>query len=200
MANTQVSVFRSFRNLCALVREDWERCERDWTQPGFRVVAVSRFGMWLREGLLPRPLRAPFWYLHRALYRYARNRYGIELPGSVVLGRRVKFGHQGGTVVHPNAVIGDDTIVLQNVTIGALVWERGGEAPKIGRNVRIGCGAAILGAVTIGDNVRIGPNCVVTTDVPDGATVFVNAPRMMLDMRRSAPPEPEPQMATAVNG
>jgi serine O-acetyltransferase len=80
-------------------------------------------------------------------------------------------------------VIGDDCVIRQNATIGALGGERPLEAPRLGRGVQVGVGAVILGPVTIGDGARIGPNAVVMTDVPAGATVFVNPPRMMLDMR-----------------
>lgn len=43
----------------------------------------------------------------------------------------------------------------------------GGGAPTIGDNVYIGPGAKIFGAIHIGNNVRIGANCVVLEDVPD---------------------------------
>src|SRR4030095_2942890 len=43
--------------------------------------------------------------------------------------------------------------------------------PVIGRNVYIGPGAKIVGAVRVGDDVAIGANCVVTDDVPDHAVV-----------------------------
>jgi len=45
--------------------------------------------------------------LYRMLFRRVRNVYGIELPYSVKLGRRVIFEHQGGVVIHGHAEIGD---------------------------------------------------------------------------------------------
>ena len=42
--------------------------------------------------------------------------------------------------------------------------------PTIGERVDIGCGACILGGVTIGDGSRVGANAVVLIDVPPGAT------------------------------
>lgn len=44
-------------------------------------------------------------------------------------------------------------------------------APTIGSHVLIGCGAKLIGPITIGDGVRIGANAVVLNDVPAGATV-----------------------------
>ena len=43
---------------------------------------------------------------------------------------------------------------------------------------------AVLGPVTIGDEARIGPNVVVMTDVPAGATVFVNTASASQDASR----------------
>jgi serine O-acetyltransferase len=114
------------------------------------------------------------------MFRYARNHYGIELPASAVLGRRVVIAHQNGIVIHPNAVIGDDCVIRHNVTIGAINFDLIDHAPKLGRGVHVGCGAVIMGPISIGDGARIGPNAVVITDVPAGASVFVSAPRMVL--------------------
>jgi len=44
-------------------------------------------------------------------------------------------------------------------------------APTIGSHVLIGCGAKLIGPITIGDGARIGANAVVLNDVPAGATV-----------------------------
>jgi serine acetyltransferase len=174
---------RRLQMLVLQLREDWGCHERDWTLPGFRAVAVHRIGSWVRHesghGLVRGPIRIALSRLHTIMYRYVRNRYGIELPHTVILGRRVIVGHQNGIVIHPYATIGDDCVIRQNVTIGALNLERVKEAPVIGRRVELGAGATILGSVTIGDGSRIGPHSVVMTDVPPGSTVFVNPPRMI---------------------
>jgi serine acetyltransferase len=174
---------KGLQPLVMLIREDWNAHFRDWTLPGFRAVAVHRLGAWVQHesgrGLVRGPIKIVLRRLHLMLYRYVRNQYGIELPHTVVLGRRVVVGHQSGIVIHPYATIGDDSIIRQNVTIGALSAERVEEAPVIGRRVELGAGAAILGRITIGDGSRIGPHSVVMTDVPPGSTVFVNPPRMI---------------------
>lgn len=151
-------------------REDYNTHGRDSTLPGFRAVAIHRFGVW-RLGVRPRLLRAPLTVVYRRMYRRARNRYGIELPHSVVLGRRVRIEHQGGIVIHGSCVIGDDVIIRQGVTIGNRYVDRPDDAPVIGNRVNIGSGATVLGAVTIGDDVSIGANAVVIDDVPPGSTV-----------------------------
>lgn len=154
--------------LIELVREDWRAHECSWTRPGFRAVAIHRFGVW-RMSIGSRILRAPFSVLYRLLYRRARNVYGIELPFTVRVGRRVIFEHAGAVVIHGNSEIGDDCIIRQGVTLGNRRLEAPLEAPRLGRNVNVGAGAKILGAVTVGDGAEIGANAVVLDNVPAGA-------------------------------
>jgi serine O-acetyltransferase len=150
------------------ILEDWKAHERDWTRPGFQAVAVHRFGNW-RMGIKQKVLRAPMSVLYRALYRGVRNVYGIELPYTAKVGRRLVIEHQSCIVVHGLASIGDDCILRHGVTLGNRTLDRPSDAPKIGNRVNIGAGAKILGAVTIGDGAQIGANAVVRIDVPAGA-------------------------------
>ena len=103
--------------LWQLIHEDWEAHGRDWTKPGFRAIAIHRFGVW-RMKLHPKLVRAPFSLVYRWCYRRARNHYGIDLPYSVQLGRRVVIEHCGAIVIHGDVRIGDDCIIRQGVTIG----------------------------------------------------------------------------------
>lgn len=155
--------------LWQLIREDWQAHGRDWTKPGFRAAAIHRFGVW-RMNIGQRFLRAPMSLLYRFLYRRVRNRYGIDLPWSVKLGRRVVIEHCGAIVIHGNCIIGDQCIIRQGVTIGMRSIDRPFDVPELGTRVDVGAGAKILGKVRIGDNVRIGANAVVLDDLPSGAT------------------------------
>jgi serine O-acetyltransferase len=151
------------------IKEDWIAHGRDWTKPGFRAVAIHRFGVW-RKKIKPKLLQAPFSLLYGMLYRKVRNTYGIELPYTVQLGRRVVIQHQGAIVIHSHCCVGDDCIIRQGVTLGMRYLDRPMDAPKLGKRVDVGAGAQILGNVTIGDNASIGANAVVLCDVPAGAT------------------------------
>lgn len=155
--------------LLAQIKEDWIAHGCDWTLPGFRAVAVQRFGAW-RMTIKPLIFRAPLSVLYRALYRKIRNGYGIELPYTVQLGRRVIIEHQSGIVIHGYSVIGDDCIIRQGVTLGNRYLDRPFDAPKLGNRVNIGAGAKILGNLTIGDDACIGANAVVLSDIPAGST------------------------------
>ncbi|NEO69393.1 serine O-acetyltransferase [Moorena sp. SIO3H5] len=163
------------------IKEDWKAHGCDWTKPGFRAVAVQRFGVW-RMKIEPKLLRAPFSILYRALYRKVRNTYGIELPYTVKLGRRVIIEHQSGIVIHGDCTIGDDSIIRQGVTLGNRYLDRPLDAPILGKSVNVGAGAKIFGKVTIGNGANIGANAVVLSDVPAGATV-VGIPAKVIKLR-----------------
>lgn len=68
--------------------------------------------------------------------------------------------------------------IFHQVTIG----RSRGKAPVIGDNVFIGPGAKIFGGIRVGNNVKIGANCVVFQDVPDNSTVVLGN-RELLNMR-----------------
>jgi len=163
-----------------LIREDWEAHGRDWTKPGFRAIAIHRFGNW-RMKLRPKALRAPFSMIYLWLYRRARNHYGIDLPYTVQLGRRVVIEHCGAIVVHGKVRIGDDCIVRQGVTIGIRSTDRPWDVPELGARVDVGAGAKILGKIRIGDRVQIGANAVVLRDLPAGA-IAVGIPARIISM------------------
>ena len=163
------------------IKEDWIAHGHDWTKPGFQAVAIHRFGVW-RMTIKLKLLRAPFSILYRFLYRKVRNLYGIELPYTVKLGRRVIFEHQSGIVIHGNCSIGDDSIIRQGVTLGNRHLDRPDDAPQLGTGVNIGAGAKIFGNVTIGNGANVGANAVVLCDVPAGATA-VGLPARIIDSK-----------------
>jgi serine O-acetyltransferase len=152
------------------IREDWQAHGRDWSKPGFRALAVHRFGVW-RMRIRPKLLRAPFSVFYRALYRHVRNHYGIDLPYSVAVGRCVIIEHCGAIVIHGSASIGDRCIIRQGVTLGNRYLSQPFDAPQLGAGVNVGAGAKILGNVHVGDYAQIGANAVVLSDVPSRATV-----------------------------
>ena len=87
----------TLRELWQWLSEDWQAHDRDWTRPGFRAVAWHRFGNF-RMRLKPFVVRAPFSVMYRAGFRFIRNVYGIELPYSVKLGRKVVFDVRSGAL------------------------------------------------------------------------------------------------------
>jgi serine O-acetyltransferase len=146
---------------------------------GFWALQVYRLGH-LRYRFQSRLVRYPLGALHLVLAKLAEMFCGVTIGVSAQIGRRLVIEHSGAIVVHGNAVIGDDCIIRQGVTIGNQRMDRPFDAPRIGHRVNIGAGAKILGAVHVGDDVDIGANAVVITDVPAGALAVGVPARIIL--------------------
>jgi serine O-acetyltransferase len=156
--------------LLALLREDRRVNGGTVLDQGFWAISVHRFGNW-RMGIRFKPLRAPFTVLYRMLYLLVEVAAGISLPYTVALGRRVRIWHHSGIILNARS-IGDDVHIRQNTTFGVISIERPDGIPTIGNRVDIGCGACILGGVTVGDDCTIGANALVIDDVPPGSMAF----------------------------
>ncbi len=158
--------------LRALVREDLETHRHDRLNPGFHALAVHRLGRAVyRDDRLLRRLGRPLYKAGQAL---VTGLYGIELPLSCRIGRRLFLPHPHGIVFVPGSVIGNDCMVRHNVTLGAAGHRKPGR-PVVGDRVQFGPGSIVMGAVTIGDDALIGPGAVVVDDVPAGGRAL--APR-----------------------
>lgn len=96
---------------------------------------------------------------------------GIEIHPGAVIGRRVFIDHGHGTVIGETAEVGDDVTIYQGVTLGGTGKQKGKRHPTIGNNVVISTDAQVLGAITIGDNSKVGAGSVVLQDVPPNCTV-----------------------------
>ena len=110
-------------------------------------------------------------FLHKRIFR----KFACDITPGCQLGK-VIFRHPTGIVIGGGAVLADGVIIHQNVTFGALRFDekekRGIPCNQVvGENTIIGCGAKILGDVTIGKNCMIGANSVVTKNIPDNTTV-----------------------------
>lgn len=154
-------------SLLELLREDLRTHDGNPFEQGFWAIAVHRLGNW-RMGL-PKPIRAPMTLGYRILFKWVEWTCGISLPYTVQLGRRVRIWHHGGMILHARS-IGNDVSIRQNTTFGLVHPACPLEIPTIEDDVDIGCGACILGNVTLGRGSRIGANAVVLASVPSGAT------------------------------
>lgn len=155
-----------------------------WREPAFRYVALSRTCRALddsphRAALLPARAAA------NLLLRRWEYRFGISVPPSANIGSGLYVGHYGCIFVHPHATLGRDCNLSHNVTIG--VDRRGDRAgiPTLGDRVYVAPGAKLFGAIRVGDDVAIGANCVVTTDIPAGSVV-VGVPGKIISQKGSA--------------
>jgi serine O-acetyltransferase len=96
---------------------------------------------------------------------------GIEIHPAAKIGRGVFIDHGMGIVIGETAEVGNNVSLLQGVTLGGTSTRREKRHPTLCDNVTVGSGAKIIGAITIGENSRVGAGSVVVRDVPPNAVV-----------------------------
>ena len=160
----------AMRTLLADFRMIRERdpAARNWLEsltcyPGFHALALHRFShkLW-RRGL---PL------LPRLVSQIGRLLTGVEIHPGARIAAGVFIDHGMGVVIGETAEIGEGCTLYQGVTLGGTGKETGKRHPTLDRNVVVGAGAKVLGAITIGANTRVGAGSVVVKDVPRHCTV-----------------------------
>lgn len=160
-------------NPFSLIREDFLNVKRNdpalhssfelcFNYPGLWALLFHRIAHWLyKKGLrfLPRFISAIGQFLTV-----------IDIHPAASIGRRVFIDHGVGVVIGETAIIGNDVIIYQQVTLGGVRTDKGKRHPTLEDGVVIGAGAKILGNITIGANSKVGANSVVVKDVPPEST------------------------------
>ena len=131
--------------------------------PGIHVVLFHKISHFLYE--------KKWFFLARLISQIARFLTGIEIHPGAKIGRRFFIDHGMGVVIGETAEVGDDVMMYHQVTLGGTGKECGKRHPTIKNGVTIAAGSKILGAITIGENAKIGANSVVLKNVPANATV-----------------------------
>jgi serine O-acetyltransferase len=134
--------------------------------PGLHALSLHRLshGLWQLRGPMG-PLLA------RLLSQLGRWLTGIEIHPGARIGHGVFIDHGMGMVVGETAVIGNNCLLYQGVTLGGTGKAHGKRHPTLEENVVVGAGAKVLGAITVGANTRIGAGSVVLRSVEADSTV-----------------------------
>lgn len=134
--------------------------------PGLHALVMHRLSHRLWRSRLPLgPLAA------RALSQLGRLLTGIEIHPGARIGQGVFIDHGMGVVIGETAVVGNNCLLYQGVTLGGTGKQHGKRHPTLAENVVVGAGAKVLGAITVGANTRIGAGSVVLRDVEADSTV-----------------------------
>ena len=94
----------------------------------------------------------------------------VDIHPGAELGRGVFIDHATGVVIGETAIVGNNVLIYQQVTLGGVSLSQGKRHPTVEDNVIIGAGAKVLGNITIGKDAKIGANSVVIRDVPPACT------------------------------
>lgn len=139
--------------------------------PGLKAIRMHRRANWC--------YRRRMFFLARWISQRAARKTGIEIHPAATIGRRFFIDHGTGVVIGETAVIGDDVMIYQGVTLGGTGKDTGKRHPTIGNNVMIGAGAKVLGPFTVGSGSKIGALAVVLKAVPPNCTVVGNPGRIV---------------------
>ena len=176
----------------------WEKIKEDFSQPILHDPAINSKielffnypGVWalinyrFAHALHVKGLRT----LARAIMGISQIITNIDIHPACTIGRRVFLDHAFGVVIGETAIVGDDVLIYQGVTLGGVSLDRGVKRhPTIGNHTVIGSGAKVLGDITIGENCRIGSNSVVVKSIPNDSTA-VGLPARIIDKGRDKNP------------
>ncbi len=167
---------------------DWERENvRRFYDPSRQLLKHLRAYQRRRSSSIPVRWLMLRW--HVFWHRFWSVVTGADIPLNSRIDGGLLLPHPNGVVVHPEAEIGPNCLLFQQVTIGT-----GGPipgSPKLKGHVDVGAGAKILGGVVVGEHARIGANAVVLQNVPPRATA-VGIPARILGRPDEAEPSAEP--------
>ncbi len=127
--------------------------------------------------------------LSRWMARRLQREFGCMVSPKAKIGPGLKLPHPNGIVIGEGVVIGERCTVFQQVTVGGARlgdWQRGAY-PHIDDDVTLFAGAKLVGAISVGADVTVGANAVVTRDVPAGH-VAVGIPAVSRARKRADPP------------
>ena len=158
----------------------WEQIKEDFSVPRLNDPALdSNFelffnypGVWaiINHRIANRLYTKGWKKLARALVGFASLFTKTDIHPAATIGRRVFIDHAIGVVIGATAIVEDDVLIYQGVTLGGVSLDKGKRHPTIKSNVVIGSGAKVLGNITIEKNSKIGANSVVICDVPENST------------------------------
>ena len=136
--------------------------------PGFKYTFYMRTAKYLKSGGI---LCLPVYILARLFLSHYMYKFGISIPYNTEIAPGFYIGHFGGIVINSETIIGKNCNINHDVTIGAAYGGKSPGVPVIKDNVYFGPGCKVVGGITIGNNVAIGANCVLTKSVPDNSVV-----------------------------
>ncbi len=162
--------------LLAVILEDFQTVKKN--DPAFKSNVELFFnypGVWAlfyyRIANFLHKLKIP--YLPRILSGLGLFLTSIDIHPAATIGRRVFIDHGIGVVIGETAIVEDDVLIYQQVTLGGVSLDRNTKRhPTIKSGTVIGAGAKILGNIIIGKNAKIGANSVVVRNVPDNSTAI----------------------------
>ncbi len=173
-AHPIIRPFKQLANYFAMIRRDIDSVkERDpaarstleilLVYSGLHAIWIHRITHWLWIHKVK--------LIARWLSQFARWATGVEIHPGATIGPGFFIDHGMGVVIGETAEVGTDVTLYHGVTLGGTSLNKKKRHPTIGDRVVIGAGAKVLGAITIGEDSRVGANAVVVKSVPANSVV-----------------------------
>lgn len=141
---------------------DWSREEiTQFWEPGKKLLkSIRDYQRYKEKGTLVSNFMQKICVLRHKFWSIVT---GAEIDLNCSIGGGLLLPHPNGIVIHPKSIIGNNCLIFQQVTLAGKV--------TLDNHVDIGAGAKLLGPLTIGKNVKIGANSVVTKSFSANNTV-----------------------------
>jgi serine O-acetyltransferase len=160
-------------NLFSQIKEDFLVPKRNDTALHSWFELIFNYpGVWaiVHHRIAHKLYNAGFKAIGRLISGIAQFFTHIDIHPAATIGHGVFIDHGAGVVIGETAIIEDNVLIYQQVTLGGVSLSQGKRHPTVKKNTVIGGGAKILGNITIGENCKIGANSVVVKDVPCNST------------------------------
>ncbi len=86
----------------------------------------------------------------------------------------LSIAHAGTIIVNNSCRVGENCRIQTGVTLGATNGSK--QAPQLGNNIFLGDGCKLIGGISIADDVCIGANAVVISDICEPGTTWAGIP------------------------
>lgn len=158
-------------------------CKQAYTHPGLIAVVVFRYGGWVRACRIP-IVKQIMEVIYQSAYCWVRFHLQIEIPRTTNIGPGFRIDHYGGILINSQSTIGRNVTVSKGVLLGGT--ESG--APTIGNDINCGVDVKIIGAIVLGDCMKIGAGAIVTRSFNGGQIIAGVPARVLRPLLRA--PEP----------
>jgi len=112
--------------------------------------------------------------IYQILAKVLKRIDGIEISDQAEIGPGVYFGHPFAISINPRVKLGRNINIHKGVTIGQENRGPRKGVPTIGDDVWMGINCAIVGNITVGNDVLIAPGSFVNKDIPSHSVVVGN--------------------------
>jgi serine O-acetyltransferase len=165
-----------------LYRKDFERYREYRPNTSALVTLMAEQGLWallqyrissaVFRSELPRAVKDPVIFVLTLWRKLIEVLSGISIAHQADIGPGFYIGHFGNIFIGGEVTIGEECNIFQGVSLG--ISGRGNERgmPTLGSRVYISPNAVVAGKIKVGDDVVIGANSLVISNVSSGWVVI----------------------------